>query len=96
MNQVETGAHQSERQEGLLAEAIRGGVDRHEARRGADHGSHEGRVPCAGHDHQAAAQDRCQPGEQAANIATNAQRPDQARIEPDALHGRPALSGDDP
>ena len=55
-----------------------------------------GGVRTAGEDSEAAAQQLRQLGKQAANIATNAQRPDQARIEADSPNGQTTLMVSDP
>ena len=96
MYQAELGAEKAERKQRLFRQAIGLGVNRHQVRQSTDQGSHDRRILPVGNHGEALTEDEGEFGKKAANIATNAQRPDQARVEADPLRGQPGLMVSDP
>jgi len=64
--------------------------------RPADQGTDQCRILAVGEDRQPVAEKLRQLRKQPANIATNAKRPDQARVEADPPYGQTSLMVSDP
>ena len=96
MDQRHVGAEQGERQDGLLRQAIGLRIDRHQVGRSADQRPNKRGILAVGEDRESIAQKLRQLRKQPANIATNAKRPDQARVEADPPDGQTTLMVSDP